>query len=164
MGKHKHGHAPRGSAGQPTYKSWLSMKERCDKPTNASWRWYGGRGIAYCVRWAVFENFLADMGERPSGTTLDRKDPDQDYGPDNCRWATSREQAEHRRPRTITRPYVNAVWIEALGQRLAVADWEARTGISRATICGRLARGWSADRAISVPPNRKHATKARRAE
>ena len=96
----KHGHSSGGIV-SPTYQSWMAMKRRCLIPTNASWKWYGGRGIAVCERWQTFENFLADMGERPKGRTLDRRDNNGNYGPDNCRWATAKEQIANRRLREI---------------------------------------------------------------
>jgi hypothetical protein len=80
-----------------TYNSWRSMIQRCTKESQYSYRNYGGRGVVIHPAWMVYENFLADVGERPEGCTLDRIDPEGDYVPGNVRWATAVEQQNNRR-------------------------------------------------------------------
>lgn len=84
----------------PTYKSWCAMHRRCTAQTDSRFRDYGGRGIKVCSRWGSFENFFADMGARPVGKTLDRKDVNGNYEPANCKWSTHTEQASNKRSRT----------------------------------------------------------------
>lgn len=98
MSKIIHGH--RGSLGSnrtPTYNSWRAMKMRLTQKTHESYSWYGGRGITMDPRWDKFEAFLADMGERPEGKTLDRIDPNGNYTKDNCKWSTAKQQARNKR-------------------------------------------------------------------
>jgi len=76
---------------------WQSMKNRCERENNHNYKYYGGRGIKVCERWQNLGNFIEDMGERPEGMTLDRKDNDGDYTLENCRWATWEEQRQTQR-------------------------------------------------------------------
>jgi len=89
--KPRHGHSH-----SPTYRTWYAMKQRCGNPNNVRWQQYGGRGIRVCERWLMFDNFLADMGVRPDGKTIDRINVDGDYERSNCRWASPQEQRHNR--------------------------------------------------------------------
>lgn len=98
----------------PTYKSWQEMKARCSNPKHISYPNYGGRGISFAPEWAEFEKFFADMGPRPSGTSLDRCDVQLGYSKDNCKWSGRVEQNNNRR---------NVQLIEHLGKSQSLAMW-----------------------------------------
>ena len=92
----KHGHT--GVRGRsPTYRSWSAMHDRCYCPSTRSYESYGGKGVVVCDRWRDFRLFLADMGPRPAGTSLDRINPYGNYEPGNCRWATAEQQIANTR-------------------------------------------------------------------
>lgn len=86
-----------GMTGSPTHRSWAAMIGRCETPSDGSFGNYGGRGITVCDRWHNFVHFFADMGARPSGTSIDRIDVNGNYEPHNCRWATDAEQRHNTR-------------------------------------------------------------------
>ena len=94
-------HFKHGLMGTPAYQSWIAMKSRCYNPKAFGYKDYGARGITVCQRWRNkqdgFQNFLRDMGPRPAGHTLDRKKVNGNYEPDNCRWATAKQQQNNRR-------------------------------------------------------------------
>jgi len=121
-GRLRPGHRMRGT---PTYNTWSAMKQRCLYESGKQFKNYGGRGIKVCARWMSFANFLADMGVRPEGTTLDRyPDLDGDYGLSNCRWATPAQQGANQR-KTI------------LWQGKSLVEWAAETGIKYTTLYAR---------------------------
>jgi hypothetical protein len=119
------------------------MLQRCTNPKDKGYRRYGGRGISVCPRWKEFKEFWKDMGARPSKDySLDRINNDGNYEPSNCRWAT---RVQQNRNRSYARP------ITVDGRTQLMADWARERGLVEATICKRLARGWSAYRAVMTP-------------
>lgn len=129
-----------GLSGTPEYRIWKDMRRRCRNPKRGRGA-YTARCIRVCERWdESFEAFLEDVGPRPSPEhSIDRIDNDGDYGPDNVRWATHREQANNT---TRNR------WIEYDGKRMTLAQWSRETNIKSATIAYRLKSGWSVGRAL----------------
>jgi len=132
-----------GMAETSEYTSWQGMKNRCFNPNYHRYSDWGGRGITVCDRWLNFENFLADMGTKPSPKhSLDRIDNNADYSPENCRWATKAEQDNNRRSnRLITIACVT----------LTIAQWAKKTGFNANVIHDRLKDGWSEFDAVMTP-------------
>jgi hypothetical protein len=125
-----HGAAPSG-ARTKTYKVWTGMKYRCDNPNEPAWKDYGGRGIAVCERWYDFANFLADMGEKPEGWSIERTDNDGGYSPGNCVWADQRTQVRNRR---------NTLYITVRGERMPMIAACEQYGIKPHTVLVRRRR------------------------
>lgn len=129
----------------PTHTSWTLMKARCLNPKNPKYPDYGGRGITVCERWLQFESFLADMGQRPKNTTLDRIDVNKGYNPENCRWASTSQQANNKR---------TSVKISFGGMTLTVSEWSKKLDIP---LKQRLYAGWDIHKALTIPKGGKHA-------
>ena len=128
------------------YVIWSSMKARCLNTNNHAYEDYGGRGIKVCKRWMTFENFLADMGEPPERMTIERRNNDGDYSPENCYWATFVQQANNRRGNRI---------IELDGIRYTLSQISGKCGLNRHTISDRIDRGWTVEDAVSIPSGAK---------
>jgi len=146
----KHGHTWTNGERNETqvYKAWHGMKQRCYNANHPNYHCYGGRGIIVCERWLEsFEFFLEDMGNAPSGTSIDRIDNSGNYEPGNCRWATRKEQAENTR-RNVLMAY--------LGRTQLLSQWAHELGIKQNTIVYRLRRGWSHEKALSEPVGEWH--------
>lgn len=122
-------HIIHGMEGTPTYVSWCSMIQRCTNPKTAFYDRYGGRGIMVCQRWLnSFKAFLDDMGPKPPGTTLERKNGDGHYNPNNCKWAGHKEQAFNRR---------STIAITRDGRTMCLNDWCAELGVSAGSVYTR---------------------------
>lgn len=128
------------------YSVWRDMVTRCNNPSNSRWKDYGGRGITVCSRWLNFSLFLEDMGEAPEGMSLERIDNNQGYALQNCKWATSIEQASNRRTNKF---------LEFQGQIKTVSQWARDLNISISALNNRLRLGWDISRALTEPINEK---------
>jgi hypothetical protein len=119
------------------------MMKRCTIPSAKQYSYYGGRGIKIFEKWLNFECFLADMGNRPEGKTIDRIDNNGNYEPGNCRWATRREQSRNKTNNRI---------LSLNGREMCVMDWAEEIGITESALRCRIDRyGWSVDRALTTP-------------
>ncbi len=128
----------------PEYQPWGGMKARCYYRKSINFKSYGGRGITVCERWKNdFFTFLLDMGIRPPGTSLDRINPNGNYEPANCRWATRKEQGRNRRDNVL---------IDFRGQRMTLTEAAEITGVPLPTAYWRVKRGITGDDVVKVGP------------
>jgi hypothetical protein len=128
----------------PEYACWKSLRHRCERSSHFSYADYGGRGIKVCERWRdSYENFIADMGPRPSPQhSLDRIDVNGNYEPSNCRWATSLEQMNNRR---------DTIRVSFAGKTQSLSAWATELGFSKHTLADRYYRGWSPEKILTTP-------------
>lgn len=138
---HSRGNTKHGMSSTPEYLIWCGIRARCCKPGHRAYPRYGGRGIVLCERWQAFETFLSDMGMRPSPKhSVDRIDNNGSYSPENCRWATTKEQNSNSRHNRM---------VSYSGQTLTVDQWSKKLNISRLVLTKRLNSGWSIERAFT---------------
>lgn len=116
------------------------MFQRCNRPNFLDYKNYGGRGITVCERWRSFENFLKDMGERPLGTSIHRINNDLGYSPDNCRWATFKEQQNKKR---------TCRYLTFNGDTKTITEWAEQFSINIGTLTYRIRKGWPLEMALT---------------
>ncbi len=135
-----------GMSKHPLFGIWNQMCQRCVNKNHISWKYYGGTGITVCERWQGpegFINFLADMGERPSAAhSLDRKIVSLPYNSDNCRWATTSEQARNKN---------NNRMVQFNGESRLLVELAEEFSINYNTLRSRIRYGWSIDDALKSP-------------
>lgn len=132
-----------GMSATPTYQTWSNMKKRCYNVACKDFPQYGGRGIKVCKRWRdSFQAFFYDMGERPKGLTLDRINNNGDYAPENCRWATTREQSLNTS---------RNVCVTIGSKTHTITQWCEILGLDKGVIFSRHHRGWSPYKALTTP-------------
>ena len=137
-----HGHCSNGTQTR-THSIWNAMKQRCGNSTISAWSRYGGKGIKVCERWMEYKNFLEDMGECPLGQTIDRIDNSKGYSPENCRWATRKEQARNTSRNRIATINGITACLPELCERFAMSISMVRQRI--------YTLGWSLEKAILTP-------------
>lgn len=143
----KHGLAVRGEK-HPLYSTWGRIKDRCHNPSCSDYYLYGDKGVSMCDKWRnSFLAFIADVGERPPGTSIDRyPNKDGNYEPGNVRWGTDEMQANNKRNNHV---------LEFNGKTMSVMMWARETGIHHQTILYRLKHGMSVEAALTIPPHKK---------
>lgn len=136
------------SPGNPLYGTWFQMIERCENPHHITYKYYGEKGIRVCERWKKsFTNFVIDVGPKPSSRhSIDRIDGEGDYVPENCRWATQKQQMRNRS---------DNIMIEYHGKTQCLADWAIELSILYGTLNSRYHAGWSVEKMMSKVRSRK---------
>lgn len=134
------------------YTIWIDMRRRCHQPQRPDYHRYGGRGIVVCERWRNdFAAFYADMGQRPDGCSLERRDNDGPYSPENCFWASKKVQDNNKR---------TSVRYAIFGEKLTLPEAAERYGICAATLRSRIELyGWAPVRAVTVPVDTRRRTR-----
>lgn len=136
-----------GKSYDSIYRIWLNMITRTSNKKDVSYEHYGGRGIEVCERWHDFNNFYADMGDKPNGKTLDRIDVNGDYCKENCRWATSEQQCNNK---------TNNHFLTYKGETKTVSQWSRYAGIKAQTLFHRInIHNWSIEDALTTPTRKK---------
>lgn len=131
-----------GMASEPIYGIWAAMKTRCHNKNSPFYSHYGARGIYVCEKWMnSFSAFFEDMGHPPFGMSIERKDNNLGYSPENCVWASKQAQARNRRGR-------NELIVD--GESKSMAEWSEITGVSISTIWARIKYGWSHEQAVNT--------------
>ncbi len=132
-----------------TYAIWDTMIQRCYNSSSKDFHNYGGRGIQVCDAWKSFEQFFTDMGDRPTGKSLDRVNNDSNYTPENCRWATLMEQSRNKRTNKL---------LTHQGETHCISEWAEKLGMKPVTLQTRIHKyGWSVERALTQPVGKYHA-------
>lgn len=133
----------KADADKSTYAIWSSMRGRCYNPNNPEYPRYGARGIVVCDRWHYYENFVADMGLRPVGLSIERKNNDGNYEPNNCTWVTAKEQARNRRSNKF---------VTYRGETRILIEWCELLNLPFERMQDRLTRaGWTPEKAFETP-------------
>ena len=142
-----------GKSRTPEHHTWQGMNKRCNNTKNKDYPDYGGRGIEVCARWREpngqgFLNFVEDMGPRPGPEyTIERKEVNGNYCPENCEWIPSRLQGRNKR---------NSRMLTAFGKTQCLAAWSEEYNLNRVTISYRLRNGWSLEKTLLTPVSRKY--------
>lgn len=130
-----------GKSRSRTYRIWHDMKQRCsDVAKGKSRKLYYEKGIRVCIEWLSFERFYKDMGDAPDGMSIDRINGNGNYEPKNCRWASSKTQANNMSSNHM---------IDFNGKSMTLSEWASEIGVKPNTLLYRIKRGWTLDRALS---------------